>query len=338
MSFFNPPPPVDPPAPRRFPGPPEWSAPPGNVLGQLVHDRVDLARTDHTWVFLEHLRAYPKGFEFRIGVRSPNDLLPVVYAMPGGPIGGGYPRHGRESGGMSLGLGYADGRRLTNLAPVIDVATPAPTPLLVQVGGYAAVGRSARLFWHWGLPPAGSLALVIEMESVGVPETRVELDTAPLLEAAGRAEVLWVDDEPPGRGRRPHPFRQHLVFAPDPAPDAGPADADAAEREVRAAFEAMSELVGNELVNVEDGVALAPVMREVVQRFGSMATDAQQRVERVTWVSDTEGAVVFTVWVNGGPFLSSQRGTAKLMGGRWKMSRATFAGLMANVGVTVPGV
>ncbi len=37
------------------------------------------------------------------------------------------------------------------------------------------------------------------------------------------------------------------------------------------------------------------------------------------------------------PYLTSQRGSAVLVDGRWKVSRATFAGLMARVGVTVPG-
>ena len=190
--------------------------------------------SEDVWVGLEHVRAYPDGFEFRIGIRARQDLSPIVYAGPGGfgrrlPVRPDQP----PMRGLSFGFGYSDGRRLTNLSPVIDVVAPAPTPLLVQVGGYAAGGRAARLFWHWGLPPAGPLAVVVELDAFDVPETRVELDGAALVDAASRAEVLWTDEQPSDRAYRPHPFQQRPVFAPEPPAGTGPADADAAEREVR---------------------------------------------------------------------------------------------------------
>ena len=99
----------------------------------------------------------------------------------------------------------------------------------------------------------------------------------------------------------------------------------------------MRDTVDGELVNVEDGRALAPVMRDVLQRFGPMAADAQQQVEQVTWASATEASVVFSLWVNGAQYLPGQRGTAKVIDGRWKIARSTFVGLMASIGVTVPG-
>jgi hypothetical protein len=46
----------------------------------------------------------------------------------------------------------------------------------------------------WPLPPAGTLAFVCEWPLRGIVETRAEIDAAPILEAAGRAEVLWPED------------------------------------------------------------------------------------------------------------------------------------------------
>jgi hypothetical protein len=67
-----------------------------------------------------------------------------------------------------------------------------------------------------------------------------------------------------------------------------------------------------------------------------MVSEAQQLVDQLTWVSPTEAVVVFSVWLPHGPFITSQRGSAVLVDRRWKVSRATFAGLMARVGVAVP--
>ena len=77
-------------------------------------------------------------------------------------------------------------------------------------------------------------------------------------------------------------------------------------------------------------------LRDLHQRFGGTARTAVHRVERIVFVSDTEAAVWFSVWLGASPYLPTHRGAAVLVDGRWKVSRATFCALLARVGVACP--
>jgi hypothetical protein len=167
-SFFDPPPPsTPPPIPPALRLPP-WAGPPARVLGELVRDRVLIYRGSGLAVTLEHLRAYPEGFEFRVCVRSRHALsgfgFPHGIGIRGvGPMS--VPGHQilPADQQLRLGLGFADGTRVTNLSPLIGVGldeTP-PKALLVQQGVSGIGGRWDQRYWVWGLPPEGPLAAVV---------------------------------------------------------------------------------------------------------------------------------------------------------------------------------
>jgi hypothetical protein len=68
--------------------------------------------------------------------------------------------------------------------------------VLSQGGGGGSERRWEGRFWLWPLPPEGSLTFAFTWPEEGIGETTVEVDAAPIREAAGRAVELWPDDRP----------------------------------------------------------------------------------------------------------------------------------------------
>jgi hypothetical protein len=50
--------------------------------------------------------------------------------------------------------------------------------------------------WLWPLPPPGRMTFAFAWAEQGVRETTVDVDAAPLAEAAARTRTLWSDDRP----------------------------------------------------------------------------------------------------------------------------------------------
>jgi hypothetical protein len=101
---------------------------------------------------------------------------------------------------LRFGVGFADGRKATNLDHRRDLdEIPAPDPpvlRLVRWEGYDRLAWEVDV-WVWGLPPPGPLAFVVEWPARGIPETRVEIEASLVLEAAGRAVAIWPDQAAP---------------------------------------------------------------------------------------------------------------------------------------------
>jgi hypothetical protein len=188
--FFEPPPP--PPAPPEH-GVPEWLGPPDNVLGVVVPLPRMLARTADVALALRGVTAYPTGAEFgvllllRDPVADPFDWLPF---------------HPRRHGGelppevLRLGAQYADGAKATSLGMSFFPRDPDERPagpVLTPRGGGGGGRRWDVSFWLWPLPAADPFALVVEWPARGIELARAEIEVAPLLDAAGRAEELWPD-------------------------------------------------------------------------------------------------------------------------------------------------
>lgn len=185
MSFFELPPPPPPPEEHAQP---VWVGPPDNVLGVPFALSVVLARTDAVALQLHSGLAYPSGIEFSLLLlqreRNRGHFRDPFHAW-----------HVEQELGPELlrfGVELADGRKATvfDRRPFPADGEPAG-PLLRPRGGGGGDRRYDMRFWLWPLPPPGPLAFVAEWPAFGVELTRREVDTAPLLEAAGRAEELW---------------------------------------------------------------------------------------------------------------------------------------------------
>ena len=64
-------------------------------------------------------------------------------------------------------------------------------PLLSPGSGGGSDDRWESEYWLWPLPPPGPLAFVVEWPAEGIELTRQEVDSAAIIEAASRSEVLW---------------------------------------------------------------------------------------------------------------------------------------------------
>jgi hypothetical protein len=189
MSFFEPPPPPEPP-PEAFRQPP-WMGPPDNVVGAGVPLRLVLARTEDVAVAIVGATAFPTGVLFDLAVRlrepreHPDFFHPFLLHARGGDVDELF----------RFGIQLADGSKATfEDHPPFDEQERSE-PALVPRGGGGG-GRSWDWdVWLWPLPPPGPLAFVVQWPAQQIPETRHEIDAAPIREAAERAELLWPDGE-----------------------------------------------------------------------------------------------------------------------------------------------
>ena len=199
MSFFDeverPPPPPEP----QEHEPPPWFQPPSRHVAGLVADRRVVARAADIAVLLSHLDVFPTGcsIRVRVSVVRPHDeserdwqdrLRRDVHSRHFGMHGGG---EGPLRFGVDLG---AAGRATTDNRHRPHREQP-EGPVLHQhgVGGSGSPGEYVQThhLWLWPLPPARPFDLVFQWHDQGIGETRVELDGAAIVEAAGRSHPLF---------------------------------------------------------------------------------------------------------------------------------------------------
>ena len=181
---------------------PVWVEPPPDMVPGVVPVELILARTPQRAIGLSGIRAYPTGFACTLHMRL-REVVPGEQSNfgafnmlsdavdPAGEFADYYLR---------LGVGFADGRKATNLdhrRDLDDIPSPDPPTLwLVRWEGYDRLSWEVEV-WVWGLPPPGPLAFVCEWPARDIPESRVEIDAGLVLEAAARAVPIWPGQGPP---------------------------------------------------------------------------------------------------------------------------------------------
>jgi hypothetical protein len=181
---------------------PAWIEPPEDMVPGIVPVELVLARTPQRAIGLTGIRAYPTGFSctlhFRLREVIPGEqsffgmfgMLDMLELDPAGELGDYYLR---------FGVGFADGRKATNLERRRDLeGGPPPDPpalRLTRWEGYDLLSQEVDV-WVWGLPPPGSLAFVCEWPARGIRESRMEVDAGLVQEAAARAVPIWPAEAP----------------------------------------------------------------------------------------------------------------------------------------------
>jgi hypothetical protein len=188
MSFSEPPPPSE------WRGHPAWLRPNGVIPG-VAPAGLLLIRTDEVAVALSGLRAYPNGFEFTVHARVRHEDLPWGMS-PTDPIADMRTRQAPEKA-LRLSVLYADGRKAATItsrdSQAGDEASGEHLTFL-EVGTSGTDRQWNGDFWVHPLPPDGLVTFAASWLLYGVAETRAELDSSAIHEAAGRAVILWPDE------------------------------------------------------------------------------------------------------------------------------------------------
>jgi hypothetical protein len=177
------------------------------MLGEPVPVHFVLARSEEAVIEIQHLTAFPNGFEFEVVAhyRQPGPVWDPMHGLAGlrGRPGDRYGELSDEH--LRLGIQFPDGSRATNVGPPMITPPGGAAPWLVTKGGSASPGIVHATFWVWPLPPAGPLLFVCEWPRYGVGLTHHELEGDQINRAGQRASVLWDDaaqDDGPGGKRQ----------------------------------------------------------------------------------------------------------------------------------------
>jgi hypothetical protein len=227
-SFFEPPPP--PPEPPEWPvRPPRrpWHGVPSGVVGRTVALNLVLGQSAKAVVWIPSVTAYPDGFELQLEIRERDgeawsDQFGLLHHR-----GGRRPDGELDPELFRFGIELSDGRKATSLNPGTgpgDWDTPPAGPILSGGGGGGGglAGGGARLqygYWVWPLPPEGPLAFVCEWPIADIPETRTEIDSGLLRDAAAKAITVWPENEGEAShgGASTAGTVQRVVLTPDPS-------------------------------------------------------------------------------------------------------------------------
>jgi hypothetical protein len=191
LDFFEVPPlPADPPPDRPTMHPQR----PDNAAGGAVSLELVLARTPDAAVRLQHLVAFPTGFEFEVVAqfRSRGETWDPMHGLAGlrGRPGDAYGVLSDEH--LRFGIQFSDGRSATNTGPPMWlVDAEAEGPMLHPGEGGASASRAWTTYWCWPLPPPGPLTFVCAWPKFGIELTRRDIDARLLLTAASRTVELW---------------------------------------------------------------------------------------------------------------------------------------------------
>jgi hypothetical protein len=161
---------------------------PDGTLPTPLPNRLLLARTSDAAIAVVGLLAFPVGFEFLVTVQ-------LKQAVPGTPASSFLGEIDDEPLGdefFRLGLQFSTGEKAVNTQRrTIREGTDVPGPVLrMRLGGGGLLSRDWK-YWVSPLPPQGPLTFVCEWPTLGIPESRAEIDAQLLLDAAGQSIDLW---------------------------------------------------------------------------------------------------------------------------------------------------
>lgn len=165
------------------------SGPPQDEIGELAMACFELARAGEVVVAVRGVTAYSDGLHLAVVVlfadeQRAEDLTATLRDF------------GRSPGRFRLGCRFSDGRTATagsRESPEVELPEPSDTdPQLLLLDSAVSALMWTAGYWLWPLPPAGPLVLGCRWHDRGIVETLVQLDTAPLLEAAAVSRPVWL--------------------------------------------------------------------------------------------------------------------------------------------------
>ncbi len=178
MGFFDDLPPG---LPEPWPADGPWRRP-EHEFPRVALSGLLLAQTEAVAVAVTAVWAFSTGFELWIG---------SLFRQKGVALE-------EESDGQALhiGLQYADGRKIGDVAALAGAARSAAGNLLLRTTSFGGgLWQKRRAYWVWPLPPPGPLAFVCEWARFGIPEQRTVTDGRLILDAARLSHQMWPEGD-----------------------------------------------------------------------------------------------------------------------------------------------
>lgn len=180
------------------PEPQPWWQPPQSELPRLFPIGEMLGSSATAAIILTEARVYSAGVEFLIERRiRRGTLTDREWEQAQWSLHGGY--HGRnDPDRLRYGLALGDGQHLVldQAGTMFTEERPAAHTLSPTNGSGSGSERFYRYedgLWLWPLPPSGPIEVVAQWPAQGIGESRVLLDSAPLLELARHVRAIWAD-------------------------------------------------------------------------------------------------------------------------------------------------
>ncbi len=171
------------------------AARPDGIIPGFAAAGLFLIRTDELAVAVGSVQAYPNGFEFTVHARVHHGQLPWG-TSPLDPAAD--PRTNSDPDlALRLGVLYADGRRARTgtFRPMpVDDGDDDQYLVLRETGTGGTERQWDGRFWVHPLPTDGPVTFVASWLLHEVAETRADLDSSVIHEAAQRAVTLWPDE------------------------------------------------------------------------------------------------------------------------------------------------
>lgn len=161
-----------------------WDPADGNFPGHLglaVSAVVEPIRTDRLAITMDQFRAFPDGFDAEL----------CVIARPGHSVDerGMHPDRVMGPGRLRIGIEFSDGRR----GYVSRDPAPQGAFTIRHRGGGGSPFRIRQRLWVHAVPVLEQMDLVVSWSDEGVPETRLGIPTAHLIDAIGRVAPVWTE-------------------------------------------------------------------------------------------------------------------------------------------------
>ena len=159
----------------------QWDPPAAELPRVAVADALVLARTEEVAVAVTAIWAFRAGFEFwlRCQFRHSGPALADQ----------------ADDQSLHIGVQFADGRKVANMARVPEAAESMPAGLILRPLGFGGgLRHRGRSYWVSPLPPVGPVTFVCEWAAFEIGEQRAEADAQLILDAARRSVQLWPED------------------------------------------------------------------------------------------------------------------------------------------------
>jgi hypothetical protein len=175
------------------------SGPPERVLGGPVAINFLVGQSDIGAVKVQHLTAFPTGFEFQVCayavLTDEVDVFDPMFGMSGRRL---HPEKSEQEllvELVALRVEYSDGMRFSTWPAATSQAAP-PSRSLFAMGGGARRSEDGTLwtadstFWVGPLPPPGEVTFICSWPKYGIANARQAIDAQVILDAAERSTPI----------------------------------------------------------------------------------------------------------------------------------------------------